>query len=96
MSLNKNGTSLTDPAVSDQLLVTQGYAEWCEALRQAIAARGNHTVIADRRHAERRRRVQPVQGDRRHGERRSLPAITVDPRRWPYVLIGRHYRPPLN
>ena len=86
----------THPAVPDHLIVARSYAEWCEALREAIAARGNCTIIVDGRQAERRRRVQPVREERRRGERRSCPAITADPRRWPYVLVGQHYRPPLN
>jgi len=87
---------LTHPAVPDHLIVAQSYAEWCEALREAIAARGNFTIIVDRRSAERRRGVRPVQDERRRGERRRCPAITTTPHRWPYVLVGQNYRPPRN
>ncbi len=87
---------LTDPAVSDHVIVARCYAEWCEALREAIAARGNYTIIVNRRLADRRRGVQPVQDERRRGERRCCPAIMTDPHRWPYVLVGQNYRPPRN
>jgi hypothetical protein len=87
---------LANPAVPEHLIVARNYAEWCEALREAIAGRGHCTIIADRRSADRRRRVQPVHDERRRGERRSVPAITATPLQWPYVLIGKDYRPPRN
>ena len=96
MSTNVRCSRLMHPVVPDHLIVARSYAEWCQALREAIAARGNFTVIADRRSADRRRRVQSVQDERRRGERRSCPAITATPLQWPYVLVGRDYRPPHN
>jgi hypothetical protein len=67
---------------ADHLLVARDEAEWCYALREAFAARGNYTVIIDRRYAERQRDVQSVLAERR-GARRSRSAITTDPRRSP-------------
>jgi len=68
---------------ADHLLVARDAAEWCYALREAFAARGNYTVIIDRRYAERRRDVQSVLAERRRGARRSRSGVTVDPRRSP-------------
>lgn len=96
MSTDVRCPGLTHPAVPDHLIVARSYAEWCQALREAIAARGNFTVIADRRSADRRRRFQPVHDERRRGARRNCPAITAAPHRWPYVLVGQDYRPPRN
>lgn len=87
---------LTHPAVPDHLIVARSCAEWCEALREAIAGRGNCTIIVDRRSSDRRRRVQSVLQERRRVERRNYPAITAAPHQWPYVLVGLGYRPPRN
>ncbi len=87
---------LTDSAIPDHLIVARSYTEWCEALREAIAGRGNCTIIVDRRSTDRRRGVQPVAEERRRGDRRHCPAITTTPHQWPYVLVGQNYRPPLN
>lgn len=96
MSTSAPCTCPTRPLVSGHVIVARAHAEWCQALREAFAARGNFTIIVDGRRAERRRHRQPVQEERRRGERRRCPAITADPRRWPYVLVGEGYRPPLN
>ncbi len=96
MSTNAPCKCPTRPVVSDHLIVARGYTEWCQALRQAFAARGNFTIIVEGRHAERRRRRQTVQEERRRGERRRYPATIADPRRWPNVLVGQVCCPPLN
>lgn len=96
MATNACCQLLATPALPDHLIVARSCAEWCEALREAIAGRGHCTIIADRRSADRRRRVQPVHDERRRGERRSVPAITATPLQWPYVLVGKDYRPPRN
>jgi hypothetical protein len=86
MSTNALRTSPPRPAMPRHVIVARDHAGLCQALRE-IATPGNFTVIVDRRHAERRRRAQPVAADRRRGERRSFPAIATDPRRWPYLLV---------
>jgi len=58
----------THPAVPDRLILARGYAEWCQALREAFAARGNVTIAIDERYAERRWHAQPVWKERRQGE----------------------------
>lgn len=64
----------TSPAASDQLIVVRDHAGLVQALREAIPAGRNVTVIVDERHGERRRRVQPVREERRRSERRARPA----------------------
>ncbi len=96
MSINAPCTCPTRLGVPDHLIVARGYREWCQALREAFAARGTFTIIVDGRRAERRRHRQPVQEERRRGERRRCAAITAAPCRWPDVLVGHVYRPPLN
>jgi len=81
MSTNAPCPGPTRPAVLDHLIVVRDHAEWCQALREAFAARGNFTVMVDGRYAQQQRRAQPVLEERRRGERRGLPAITADPRR---------------
>jgi hypothetical protein len=51
-----------------------------QVLRQM--AQGNFTVLVDRRHADRRQRLQPVLEERRRGERRTRLAITATSRVW--------------
>ncbi len=96
MATNACCQLLATPALPDHLIVARSCAEWCDALREAIAGRGNCTIIVDRRSSDRRRRVQSVLQERRRGERRNCPAITAAPHQWPYVLVGQGYRPPLN
>ena len=59
------------PAASEQLIVVRDHAGLVEALREAIPAGRNVTVIVDERHGERRRRVQPVREERRGGDPRA-------------------------
>lgn len=73
----------------DHVIVVRDYGELLQALRVAVAARRNVTVVLDRRQAERRQRVEPVREERRRGDRRSLPVSTADPRRLPHVLLVR-------
>lgn len=69
MSTNALCPGPTRPAVTDHLLVARDYAEWCYALREAIAGRGNCTIIIDDRYVERRRRVQSILEEWRHSVR---------------------------
>jgi hypothetical protein len=96
MATNVRYQLLANPAVPEHLIVARSYAEWCEALREAIAGRGHCTIIVDRRSSDRRRGIQSVLQERRRGERRRYPAIAATPHWWPYVLVGRGYRPPRN
>ena len=73
----------------DHVIVARDYGELLQALRVAVAARRNVTVVLDRRQAERRQRVQPVREERRRGERRSRPLSPADPCRLPHVLSVR-------
>ena len=81
MCPNARCSGPTHPAVPDHLIVVRDDAEWCQALREAIAARGNFTLVVDGRYAERRRRVQPVREERRQGDRRNCSAVTADTHR---------------
>jgi len=91
MATNALRTPPTGPAAPDQVIVARDQAGLCQALRDLSAAGKNFIVIVERRHAERRQRVQPVLEERRRGERRNSPAIVAALRRRPYVLV--HQRP---
>ena len=80
MSTNALLTSPPRPAVPDQLIVVWDHTELVQTIREI--ARGNFTVLVDRRHAERRRRMQPVLEERRQGERRTRLAIAATSRFW--------------
>jgi len=76
------------------VIVVRDEAELLQAVRAAVAARRNVTVVLDRRKAARRQRIQPVHEERRRGERRRLPVSAADVQRVPHVLIRHSYREP--
>jgi len=78
----------------DHVIVVRDEAELLQAVRAAVAARRNVTVVLDRRKAARRQRIQPVHEERRRGERRRLPVSAADVQRVPHVLIRHSYREP--
>ena len=73
MSPNPLRPRPTRPAGPDQLMVVRDHAGLVQALREAIPAGRNVTLLVDERHGERRRRTQPVREERRRGERRARP-----------------------
>jgi hypothetical protein len=74
------------------LIVARDQGDLYDCLQHAYADSETITVLLDRRHAERRRSVQPVAGDRRRGERRSLLSLADDLRFQQYVLVRPHSR----
>jgi len=52
------------------IIVQRPYARLEKELRSTFAGQKGVTVIVDRRHAERRRKVEPLPLERRHGDRR--------------------------
>lgn len=80
MSTNAQCDSPPRPALPDQLIVKRDHAEVIQVLRKI--AEEDFTIRLDRRHADRRQRVQPVLEEQRRGERRTPLAIAATCRYW--------------
>jgi hypothetical protein len=89
-------TAPTRAAVQGQLIVARDSVGLGQALQESFAAKGRCTVVVDQRRMDRRRRAQLVLEERRRTERRTLPSLTEDLRRWPYVVVYPSGRRPHN
>jgi len=92
MSTNAQCDSPPRPALPDQLIVKRDHAEVVQVLRKIAEER--FTILLDRRHADRRQRVQPVLAERRRGERRTPLAIAAACRYWELCWSRRTAHPP--
>ena len=88
-----NGPSTNTP-VRGLLIVARDHPDLYHAMEQAFGGSQRVTVLFDRRHAERRRAVRPIEPDLRRIERRSFPHLEDDLRLRKYVLVRPNYRRP--